>query len=121
MAIMTEDEERRFDNKTMTQDELDIINAEMEEGIRKHDITSGTKPIFIQDAKKKSKRKYLELPFFVNFSDDATPESIRSYWKMYYRQRVELSKNRKFNRQGKGIQGPYKMHSIIKNLYNSSY
>lgn len=39
MSIMTEDEERRFDNKIMTQDELDIINAEIKAGIR----TSGIK------------------------------------------------------------------------------
>ena len=38
MAIMTEDEERRFDDKTMTQCELDIINAEMNSGIRKNEM-----------------------------------------------------------------------------------
>lgn len=78
-------------------------------------------PIFIQDAKKKSKRKYLELPFFINFSDDSTPESRSRYWKAYHKQRIELSKNRKFQRQSKGIQKPYTMHNIIKNLCNSSY
>jgi len=119
--MMTEDEERRFDNKTMTQNELDIINAEIESGIRKHDITPGTKPIFIQEAKKKSKRKYLELPFFVNFSKDSTPEGRATYWKSYNKQRIELSKNRKFNRQSKGIQKPYKMHNIIKNLEDRYY
>lgn len=116
IAMMTEDEQRRFDDRTMTQDELDIINSEMEAGIRKHDSTPGMKPVFIQIAKKKSKRKYLELPFFVNFSDESTPESRAGYWKSYYKQRVELSKNRKLNRTNKGVQKPYKMHAIIKNL-----
>jgi len=60
--------------------------------------------------------KSWELPFFVSFSDDATPESRAGYWKMYNKQRTELCKNRKFNRQGKGIQKPYKAHYIIKNL-----
>jgi hypothetical protein len=121
MAIMTDDEMRRFDNKTMAQNELDIINAEINSGIRKHDITPEDKPIFIVDAKKKSKRKYLELPLFINFGDEATPEDRKRYWKMYHKQRTELSKNRKFNRQSKGRQKPYRMHNIIKNLYNSSY
>ena len=118
---MTADEQKRFDERTITQDELDIINAEINSGIRKHDITSRDKPIFIEDSKKKSKRKYLELPFFVNFGDESTPEGREGYWKLYHKQRIELSKNRKYSRQGKGVQKPYKMHIIIKNLYNSSY
>ena len=52
--------------------------------------------------------KSWELPFFVSFSDDATPESRAGYFKMYNKQKTELNKNRKFNRQGKGIQKPYK-------------
>ncbi len=35
MALMTEDEERRFNNQTMTQNELDVINAEINSGTRK--------------------------------------------------------------------------------------
>lgn len=77
--------------------------------------------IFIQDSKKKSKRKYCELPFFVNFGEDSTPEGREGYWKLYHKQRTELSKNRKFNKQYKGIQKPYRMHNIIKNLTDSSY
>lgn len=61
-------------------------------------------PIFIQETKKKSKRKYTELPFFVNWSDDSTADARAGYWKKYHKQRIELSKNRKLNRTNKGIQ-----------------
>ena len=77
--------------------------------------------IFIRETKKKSKHKYLEMPFFVNFSDESTPESRASYWKSYNKQRTELSKNRKYSRQSKGIQKPYKIHHMITNLMDFSY
>lgn len=77
--------------------------------------------ICIKKTKKKSKHKYLELPFFIRFSDDATDDDKKAYWKAYTKQRIELSKNRKFNRQNKGRQKPYKMHRCIKNLEDSSY
>ena len=35
----------------------------------------------------------LELPFFVSFGDDVTPESRKQYWDMYYRQQEEKQKN----------------------------
>ena len=78
-------------------------------------------PTFIVDAKKKSKRKYFELPFYVHFSKDSTAEERRKYWKAYHKQRIELSKNRKFNRQNKGRQKLYRMHRCIKNLMDFSY
>ena len=77
--------------------------------------------VFVVDSKKKSKRKHWELPFWVRFSDDSTPEGRAKYWKAYHKQRIELSKNRKFNRQNKGKQKPYRMHRCIKNLMDSSY
>ena len=85
-------------------------------GLNKEDV-----PTFIVDAKKKSKRKHWELPLFINFGDKSTPESRTKYWKAYNKQRIELSKNRKFNRQNKGRHKPYRMHRCIKNLVDSAY
>lgn len=45
-------------------------------------------------ADNKSEKAYLELPYFVNFTDDATAEDVREYYKLYYKQRAELEKNK---------------------------
>ncbi len=88
---------------------------------KRRELSKREGPIFIQESKNKSKSKNLELPFFVNFSDDSTPKGRAGYWKQYHKQRVELSKNRKLNRTNKGIQKPYRMHVIIKNLEDRYY
>ena len=68
--------------------------------------------------KKKSKIKSLPFPFFVSLAEGSNREL---YMKHYYKQRIELLKNRKFSRQHKGVQRPYKMHGIIQNLIDSAY
>ena len=77
--------------------------------------------ICIDNSKRKSKHKYLPFPYFIRFSDDTTSEGRAQYFGFYHKQRIELSKNRKFCRQNKGRQKPYRMHRCIKNLMDFSY
>ena len=69
-----------------------------------------------KSAKNKKRRKNLPLPRYVTFSDKATPESRANYLKLYIKQELELCKNKKYSRQSKGIQKPYRIHRMVKNL-----
>jgi hypothetical protein len=70
----------------------------------------------LKKTKNKKRRKHYPLTRYITFSDEATSEGIERYWNAYTKQEHELSKNRKYSRQNKGIQKPYEMHHSIKNL-----